>query len=301
MTEALYRAVVAAGQAPSAHNTQPWRWHLTGAVLDLFADPDRMAGVPDPAGHLTAVSCGAALHHARLSLAAQGWHVTVDRRPASTCSRHLARLHIDGAAPVSSGTARLARAIRQRHTDLRPVTGWPIEPQELRIVVRAFASHDIRVHILRPDQILVLTVVAAHSSAPGFAEQQWHDQMALWAGADRIAGAGDDLRLPVQQGEHDRAATFVLLHGPGDHPADWLSAGEALSAGWLVATQYGMSVMPFSAPIEQGRCQANLRHVVSDLDHPYLMMRLGRHKSPALAPPTPRLSVEQIIERVQAR
>ncbi|GAB1694960.1 nitroreductase [Krasilnikovia sp. M28-CT-15] len=301
MTEALYRAVVAAGRAPSAHNAQPWRWRLAGAELDLFADPDRMLGVPDPAGHLATVSCGAALHHGRLSLAAQGWQVTVDRRPASTGSRHLARLHIDGPAAASPGTARLARAIGRRHTDLRPLTGRPIEPRELRTVVRAFNSHDIRVHILRPDQILELAVAAARSSAAGPDEEQWRDQLALWTGADRIAGAVDRVRLPGQQGEHDRAATFAVLHGRGDHAKDWLCAGEALSAGWLVATQYGMSLMPFSAPIEQDRWRETLRHVAPDLDHPYVMMRLGRHETPAVTPPTPRLNVEQIIERVQAR
>src|SRR5690349_19906546 len=34
--EAFYRAVVAAGQAPSACHTQPWRWQVKDGALDLL-------------------------------------------------------------------------------------------------------------------------------------------------------------------------------------------------------------------------------------------------------------------------
>ncbi|WP_130512637.1 nitroreductase [Krasilnikovia cinnamomea] len=277
MTEALYRAAVAAGHAPSAHNTQPWRWRLTSDGMDLFLDPARMIGVNDPTGHLAMISCGAALHHARLTLAARGWRVTVHRQPESAPPEHVAHLHIDESAPVSPGTARLARTIRQRHTDLRPVTGDPIEPSDLRTISQAFTSHDISLHTMRPDEILGLAVAAAHAEHVEPAEAQWHEQLALWTGDGRIAGAADQMRLPTRHGEHDRAATFAVLHGRGDHDIDWLRAGEALSAGWLVATQLSVSVLPFSAPIEQTRARETLRHAMPDLNHPYLMIRLGRH------------------------
>jgi hypothetical protein len=297
LTEALYRAVVAAGHAPSAYNTQPWRWRLTGEVMDLFVAPDRMIDIRDPAGHLAMISCGAALHHARLSLAAQGWRVTVNRRPDSANPHHVAHLHIDGPAPVSVGTARLARAIRQRHTDLRPVTGSPIRPPDLRIISQAFTSHDISVHTLRPDEVLALTVAAAHAERVEPAEAQWHEQLALWTGAGPIVGTVDHLRLPTRPGGHDRAATFAVLHGRGDLDIEWLHAGEALSAGWLAATQLGVSVLPFSAPIERTRARETLRRAVPDLSHPYLMMRLGNHASVASAPHTKRLAAAEIIER----
>ena len=53
--------------------------------------------------------------------------------------------------------------------------------------------------------------------------------------------------------EHDKAAVFVMLYGRADEPLDWLRAGEALSAGWLTATELGVSVLPHSAPIEVAR------------------------------------------------
>ncbi|SDS80392.1 hypothetical protein [Actinoplanes derwentensis] len=286
--QAFYRAVVTAGRAPSAHNTQPWRWRASGPVLDLLAGP---------AGHLAMIGCGAALHHARLSLAAQGWRATVERRSRSARSGPLARLRLEGRAPASPGTARLARAVRQRHTDPRPVTGRAITAEEMRNLVRAFHSHDVGLHVLRPHQVLDLAVAVAGEGAADPAEQQWHEQLALWTGGDRIVGAADRGRLPVRCGSRDRAATFAVLHGRGDHDMDWLYAGEALSAGWLAATQQGVSVLPFSAPIERADAREMLRRAVPEAAQPYVMIRLGRHATQAVAGPTSRLGVRQIIDR----
>ncbi|WP_233414365.1 nitroreductase [Nucisporomicrobium flavum] len=296
MNEAFYRAVTAAGRAPSAHNTQPWRWRVSNGALDLFVDHDRMREFPDPDGRLATISCGAALHHARLTLAARGWRATVTRRPDAADPTHLARLHIDGSAPVSPDTAGLARAIRLRHTDPRAVTGGPVEPAQLRTITAAFEAQRVRVAVLRPDQILQLAVATAHARNTEPADAQWHAELALWAGSDRIAGALNDLRSPIAHGEHDRAATFAVLHGCRDQDVDWLHAGEALSAGSLVAAGLGVSVLPFSAPIEHAGARETLRRAVPDLDCPYLMMRLGHHATKAIAPHTPRLTAAQNME-----
>jgi hypothetical protein len=98
--------------------------------------------------------------------------------------------------------------------------------------------------------------------------------------------------------DHDRSADFVLLYGPTDEPADWLSAGEALSAGWLTATEHGVSVLPHSAPTEVRSTRRAMRELLADTGYPYLVLRLGtidpadpghRH--------TPRLPQDQLIDR----
>lgn len=299
VNEAFYRAVVAAGRAPSAFNAQPWRWRVSNGVLDLFADRGRIPGPGGPNERLIAISCGAALHHARLTLAARGWRVTVTREPDRTDPAHLARLHIGGPAPVSPETADLAHAIGRRHTDMRPVSGAPIEPDHLRTIVAAFEAQHVDLGVLRPDQILGLTVATAHARGSEPADTQWRAELALWAGADRIVGAVDDLRLPIAHGDHDRAATFAVLHGPRDENLDWLHAGEALSAGSLVAAEFGVSVLPFSAPIEHDEARDTLRTALPELDHLYLMIRLGRHATGAVVPRTMRRPVVQNIERDQ--
>ncbi|MEV4348779.1 nitroreductase [Actinoplanes sp. NPDC049596] len=286
--EALYRAVVAAGRAPSAFNAQPWRWRVTHGALDLFADHDETPVTAGAIDRLTTISCGAALHHARLALAARGWRVTVTRQPDTADPTHLARLRIDGPAPVSPDTVELARAIDQRRTDTRAVTGAPIEPEDLHGIVAAFEAQHVSLGVLRPDQILGLTVASSGLPDSDSAGAQWRAELALWAGADRIVGAVDDPRLPIAHGEHDRAATFAMLHGPRDDSLDWLHAGEALSAGSLVAAELGVSVLPFSAPIGNDQARDIVRRALPEFGHLYLMIRLGHHDTGALAPRTGR-------------
>jgi hypothetical protein len=275
--EAFYRAVVAAGRAPSAYNSRPWRWQMSDGFLDLFLDTGPLSDRPDPGGRMATISCGAALHHARLTLAARGWRVTTLRLPDAADPAHLARLRIDGPAPVNLDTADLARVIRLRHTDLRPITGRPIRPAELGAIRAAFESQHVHLAVLRPDQILALTVATAHAGGSEPSDMQWHAQLALWAGSDRIVGARDNPGRPIARGRYVRAATFAVLHGAHDQDLDWLHTGEALSAGALVATRLGLSVLPFSAPIENEQARDALRDALPDLEHPYLVVRLGRH------------------------
>jgi hypothetical protein len=71
------RSVIAlAVRAPSIHNSQPWRWVAGERSLRLFTDSDRQLPATDPDGRDLLVSCGVALHHARVGFAAAGWATT---------------------------------------------------------------------------------------------------------------------------------------------------------------------------------------------------------------------------------
>src|SRR5690349_23272305 len=88
--EAFYEAVVAAGRAPSACRTQPWQWQIRDGALDLLMVLGRTSGAPGPEERLATMTCGAALHHALLTLAARGWRVSAVRWPEETSPSHLA-------------------------------------------------------------------------------------------------------------------------------------------------------------------------------------------------------------------
>jgi len=316
--DALEQAAVFAGFAPSIHNTQPWRWRLTGEGLDLFTEHRRMLDVTDPDGRLATVSCGAALHHARTALAADGWQAGVSRLSDPADPDHLARVRVDGPAPVDPDAVRLARAIRLRHTDRRPVTGSPILADDLAAVIAAAEAQDTSLHILSADQILDLAAATSRAQRAETAETQWQQELARWTGAARDAGDGvpDEVIPQVQArtvvqgrdfghpgglpmtGEHDRDAVFGVLYGPGDEPIDWLRAGEALSALWLTAIGLGIALLPFSAPIEVAGTREALHRLLADLGHPYLALRLGRHATADTGTPyTPRLPADQTVER----
>src|SRR3954452_16705281 len=74
-------AIELASHAPSVHNSQPWRWTVGRHVVHLGADRQRWLPATDPDGRDLVVSCGTALHHVRVALAAAGVRTAVHRMP----------------------------------------------------------------------------------------------------------------------------------------------------------------------------------------------------------------------------
>lgn len=283
-THAIAEAAAAAGFAPSIHNTQPWRWRFTADTLELRLVLARVLPATDPERRMATMSCGVALHHARAALAAQGWHATVTRMPPGDDHSLLARLQVDGPAPASPVSVRYLRTIPLRHTDRRPATDIPVGPAALKAVATAVWGQDTGLHTLLPSQVLELAAAADHAQRDAAASPAWQAELAYWTGDSRPA-------------EQDGAATFVMLHGSSDEPVSWLRAGEALSAGWLTATEHGVSVLPHSAPIEVDAARQVLRTMLAGVGHPLLLLRLGT-AYPA-GTDTTRLPAEQLIDRAR--
>jgi hypothetical protein len=318
VTHALVEAAAAAGYAPSIHNTRPWRWRQIGKVLDLHLDRARVLDVTDPDTRLATLSCGAALHHARVALAAQGWRVAVVRLPDHADPDHVAQIHVEGRAPLDPPSVLDLRTIPLRHTDRRPITGEPVGAVQLTAITAAVTAERTWLHTLTPDQVLELASAADRAQRGEADQTAWQAELAYWAGGTLATGTdipgvaiperagrttvpgrefGDHGDLPVTAVQ-DEAAVFVMLYGPADEPIDWLHAGEALSAGWLTATQYGVSVLPHSAPIEVLGTRQAMRVILAGTGYPYLLLRLGRIDPVDPGPPhAPRLPADQIIDR----
>ena len=319
-SQALTEAATVAGNAPSIHNTQPWRWRLSADHMDLYAERSRLLETTDPDSRLATLSCGAALNHARVSLAAQGWRATVARMPNRADPEHLAQLHLDGPAPVDPHTVRRAQTIRLRHTDRRPMTGTPVGQDDLAAITTAVEAEGSWLHILRPDQVLDLAAAADHAQRTEAVDSAWQAELAYWTGGTRPTRSGiPDAAIPQRApqtlvpgrdfghhgdlpigAEHDQAPIFAILYGRNDEPLDWLRAGEALSAGWLTATELDVSVVPLSATVEIAATRQAMRALLASTGHAFLVLRLGTTEPDNPSPPqAPRLPADQIIERPQ--
>lgn len=124
-TATLHSVLDLATRAPSVNDAQPWRWRVGHRVLDLFADPSRYLTQTDAGRRAALLSCGAALHHCVVALAAMGWHATVARLPRGSDSDHLARVEVN-AQPADDLDIVLASAIARRRSDRRRFAPAPV-------------------------------------------------------------------------------------------------------------------------------------------------------------------------------
>jgi len=317
VTAALTEAAKAAGYAPSVHNTQPWRWRVLPDRLELFAVRDRQLATTDPEGRLLAVSCGTALHHARVVLAALGWAVDVDRLPDSTVPDLLARVVATEPAARPTDSAELLECLRARRTDRRPVSDEAVSTDVLRTIAKAASAEGTQAQLLNRDQVLELAAAAARAAAVEAKDPLVQAELDYWTGRAGPAGTGlpasvlpehapqttvpgrdfgREGTLPIGPG-HDQAASYALLYGDEDEPVNWLRAGEALSAAWLTATRLGVSLTPLSAAVEVANTRQALRRLLADLGYPYLVLRLGLPDRTEAEPArTPRLPIEQVVD-----
>jgi hypothetical protein len=163
-----------------------------------------------------------------------------------------------------------------------------------------------------------LATAADHAQRTETDDAAWQAELAYWTGGARPLGSGiPDAAIPDHAPQttvpgrdfghpgdlpiseaHNHAAAFAILYGNEDSKLDWLRAGEALSAGWLTATELGVAVLPLSATIEVAVIREHMRRLLADLGHPQLVLRFSTpDPAGAAAPHTPRLPTSQIIER----
>ncbi|WP_372734534.1 hypothetical protein [Nocardioides sp.] len=240
----MRQVVALACRAPSIGNSQPWRWAASDERIELWADRTQWLGATDPDSRQLIVSCGAALHHARVAAAGLGRPTAVVRQPRPDEPDLLASLYLRRGSPTPGALAELA-ALEQRRTDRRRFTSWPMAEDRLATLIQAvdtpgvhvvsLADHGVRTTL---DRLVINATGSAQTLLP----------------SDGLLALATDTDDTIAR----------------------LRAGEALSQLWLRATTDGLSVVPISEVVESPSTHEVLANeVLGGLVHPQLLIRVG--------------------------
>jgi nitroreductase len=310
-------ALELAVRAPSIHNSQPWRWLIGARSVHLYPDLRRWLPATDADGRDIALSCGAALHHLTVALAAAGLDATVHRLPNPAEPDHFAAVELRPARP--GGDLESANAIMRRRTDRRRFTDWEVPDAAVAELTERAAAYGA---LLRPitdagTRARLVEIISAAAGAqdlvPGY-----RTETAVWSGvrtgADGVpaanllqdpTGTGDGTarrfaqgRIP-QDGDGPDGALLLVLGTASDGTLDQLRAGEALSAVLLHATELGLATCPLSQPLEVTAARTELRDdVLGGTLTPQLVLRVGWAPTGPPLPATPRRPVDEVIGRL---
>ncbi|MCV7321687.1 Acg family FMN-binding oxidoreductase [Mycolicibacterium confluentis] len=311
-------ALALAQRAPSVHNTQPWLWRLGDEGVHLYADSTHHLPHIDPQRRDLILSCGAALQHFTVALAALGWQAHVHRMPNSANPDHLASIEIS-ASTASEQDIALAAAIPRRRTDRRLYSSWPVPAGDIALMSsRAARSGVMLRRVAAPERLATVILEAMHRHAD---DTEYLIELSQWSGRyGALAGvparntppaaphstlparafANPVLPQPEGAAPETDAGVVLALGTATDDPLAVLRAGEATGVVLLTATALGLSSCPITEPLEIAETRELVRTTVLDRDCiPQMLLRVGW--APLNADPlpaTPRRPLTDVVSRL---
>lgn len=307
-------AVDLACRAPSVHNSQPWQWTYSDGRLDLFSDRSRLLASADPSARQLVLSCGAALHHLQVAATALKWSTDIDRLPMGEHSNHLATIRFGHGARPASHDFDLVAAIRKRHSDRRPFAP-PSPDVDFPGPLHEMLRDGTQVTVLPQNARTVLGAATELTAALRRYDSAYQLEIHWWTGRSvDFVGVPPEALATAEQSAHveigrrfppgsqtsadppdpDRS-TIVVVSTEADGRADWLHAGEALSAVLLEATSARLATCPLTHVTEFGQSREMIRTLLPGGGHPQALVRIGTTAPENRPAPTPRLPTESIL------
>lgn len=314
--ETLRAVLTLATHAPSVHNSQPWHWVVGPDRLHLYADPARHLRQADPDRRDLLLSCGAALHHCTVALAAMGWRAVVERLPDPADRTLLATIEV-ARRPPEDLDVMLAAAITRRRTDRRTYSSWPVPWGDIALMGARAARAGVmlrQIDLLPRLHETIIESASRHAADPDYLAElsAWSGRYGSLAGVparntpepDRAAAvparvfAGPALRQPPHTSAAEDRAVLIALGTEADDDLSRLRAGEATSLVLLSATAMGLATCPVTEPLEIPQTREAVRaDVFGRTGYPQMLLRVGWAAVDAEPlPATPRRPLPDVAE-----
>lgn len=310
--ETVRSLVQRAVDAPSSHNTQPWRFRASPSAIDLLADRTRALPVNDPFDRELTISCGAALMTLRVAIAASGRGARIRLLPDSGDGDWMARVELT-TDPPDAELAALAPFIEQRRTYRKAFEAREVATEIRAGIATATEAEGSQLLTLVDTQRPEACSLVAEGDRMQWDDPRWRRELALWMHPRR---QGDGLSVPTLAAPIAQAVvrTFDMGDGVGakdqqllldspwvtvlttaeDDTAAWLRAGQALQRALLTGCRHGLQASYLNQPIQITPLRERLRSVLGTEAYPQLLMRWGYPTGEA--PAAPRRKVDAVIE-----
>jgi nitroreductase family protein len=307
--------------APSSHNSQPWRFWVDGAAVELYADPSRRLPIVDPADRELVMSCGAALKNFTVALNYFGEGFVVTTFPEPDRVDLLARLELVSPPAVAGVHVKdLFAAITRRHTTRRTFDPAPVTEQVfLELRRAAFDDGAWFLEVPRQKQLTVAHLIADGDTTQ-MSDPHFRRELARWMrpnyppsgdGMPGYALGYSELQsvvgplvvrtfdLGYSQAAKDEdlvrgSPLLAVLATPGDDPASWLAAGQAMQHVLLTAAAGGLQASFLNQPVEVPVLRAKVASELGLTGYPQLLMRFGYGQAGSA---TPRRPVSDVLLR----
>jgi hypothetical protein len=317
--EVIAKAVQLACRAPSLHNSQPWRWIATSTAVELFADRHRVVRSTDSSGREALISCGAALDHFRVAMAAAGWNTNVDQFPNPNKLDHLASVDFAPLDYVTQAWRDRGDAILHRRTDRLPFRA-PMNWASFELVLRnSFDDEPVTLDVLNDDARPQLAEASRLTESVRRYDDFYHGELRWWTASFMLSEGippsalvsvserervGVKRQFPVSGHSDRRAGTpedhakILVLSTREDTRSDAFYLGQVLSTVLLECTMAKLATCPLTHITEIDASREIIRGLIGKPTvMPQVLIRVGDAPDIEEVPaPTPRRPLDEVLE-----
>lgn len=313
-TEQLDVLLGAAVAAPSMHNTQPWRFEVSGRVIDVYLDGARALPAEDATGRAMRIAAGAATFNLRCAAASMGYGTWFGLFPDGAQPELVARIVVERTADPDPVLQQLFTQIPRRHTSRVPVRPVPLATDDRIALTRAAFAEEAELTWLPAAEVKEVLALLVDTDLREIGDWHRSAERAHWVGGDRVTdgipsaalgprstsypspvrdlGANPaDRARPAQSFERDPA--LAVLSTEGDTPADQLAAGLALERVLLTATREGLTASFLNQPLEYADLRTAVQETTGKPGYAHMVIRFGHTTVTAT---TPRRPVSEFVQ-----
>jgi nitroreductase len=304
--EEIARFVTNAGvQAPSVHNTQPWRFHRGEREISISANNERQLRVADPLGREMMISCGAALFNVRVALRYLGFVPNARVLPDEDLPNLVARVTWDQQVPATEYEKKLFAEIARRRTHRGGFDDVPLPAALLDALPQEATREKATLTLVSGNRRLASAIAAVVEAgdcalrlngARAQEEAHWAPGPASlrqdgvppaaypaqpertepdFASRDFAHGHGWGLPPSSETPPVRSAGVVGLLTTSVDQPSDWIHAGQALQRVLLTASSCHVAAALHSQPLEIPLLREFIRIHLAGRGYPQMVLRLG--------------------------
>jgi len=307
--------------APSANNTQPWRFKIENERLLIFPNWNRSFRVGDANHRQVYVSLGCALENILIAADFYGLNIRLELLPLGEGGPAAELVFSGGDGLPKRKENHLIFSIPKRSTNRHNYENKMPEGSFFTWV-KSFTNLETRVDLVgEPVKRDALAEVVVEANVAAMDDARFRRELFPYIKSNYtrsgvgmpgfVLGMKPILSLvagwlvkffsPVRQNKEkdlfmlkNHTPVFAVISSKEDRPAAWLKVGQIFQRISLEAARHGLATGPYSAPIQFGKYYEEIQKILGVNLRPQFIFRVGYPQTKYLSH-TPRLLPEEVI------
>ena len=296
--------------APSSHNSQPWRFRVSGNEVAVEADGSRWLRAADPDRRELYISVGCAVENLRVAAEHFEFDPRVEHGDPAT-SDHLVTVTLaSGDEPPEGRSTALFDALTTRATSHELFEDRPLGGAVRETIREAVDEDGVTLHLVDdPETKAAVAELQAEADRLQMDDPEYRKELGRWIGRGALgaswltARVGQAVVTHFDLGDREAAKNSKLIESAPvvavlttdtDDPGAQVRTGMAFERVALSASADGVAVHPMSQTLERPGTRARLERLLPEpAGVPQHLFRLGYAEGPT--DHTPRWPLETFL------